>query len=72
MAGTHGRVKKKEDEKKLQKYLKMGRELVTKLKILVTLEKAFAMEKYEQSRIRKFSYAATEDTTSGVGKVFEK
>ncbi len=46
----------------------MGRELLSKLKLLATLEKASAMEKYEQSHVRKLSYAATEDTASGVGK----
>lgn len=41
-----------------------------KLKILATLEKASAMDTYEQSYVRKLSYAATEDTTSGVGNFF--
>lgn len=66
---------KHEDEIKFKEYLAMGRELITKLKVLATLEKASAMEKYEQSRVRKLSYAATEDTASGVGKfhvIFEQ
>ncbi|XP_065212946.1 uncharacterized protein LOC135840375 [Planococcus citri] len=44
----------------------MGRELLTKLKTLATLEKTSAMEKYEQSHVRKLSYAATEETASGI------
>lgn len=58
---------KNESEKKFKEYLAMGRELITKLKVLATLEKASAMEKYEQSHVRKLSYAATEDTASGIG-----
>lgn len=57
----------KEEEKKFKEYLGMGRELLTKLKLLATLEKTSAMEKFEQSHVRKLSFAATEDTTSCVG-----
>ena len=66
--GENESVCAKDEEKKFKGYLAMGRELITKLKVLVTLEKASAMEKFEQSHVRKLSYAATEDTTSGVGK----
>lgn len=58
---------RKEDAKKFKEYLALGRELLTNLKTLATLEKASTMEKYEQSHVRKLSYAATEDTVSCVG-----